>query len=179
MRRRYNGPVSPSTSGPVKIRDQDTGAYTREFFDEIIARELERARRHHDTLSVLSVLLVNWDEVLAKGGPEAGATAMAEAANVLRTSVRETDLVFRWQADEFVILLVEADLAACAKKVEQFGASFRPWREGNGPVSVPVKFRVGGCTLEEDLVFAGVLQAARTAARERSSERSAFIPPPA
>jgi diguanylate cyclase (GGDEF)-like protein len=169
--------VSSSTSGPVRIRDRETGAYTREFFDEIVPRELERARRHHLTLSVLSVLLVNWGDVLAKGGSEAGAAAMSEAANVLHVSVRETDFVFRWQEDEFVILLIEADLAACAHKVEQFGASFRPWRDGKGPVSVPVRFRVGASTLEEGMEFAGVLHAARGAAREGSGEKPAFSPP--
>ena len=170
--------MSGTTSGPVTIRDRETGAYTREFFDEIIGREVERARRHRNTLSVLSVLLANWQEIVAKSGLEAGTTVMAEAANVLHVSVRETDFVFRWQADEFVLLLIQADLAACARKVEQFGTSFRPWREGKGPVALPLRFRVGASTLEEGVVFAGVLQAARAASRERSGEKTAFTPPP-
>lgn len=170
--------MSSSPSGPVvRIRDRETGAYTREFFDEIVPRELERARRHHHTLSVLSVLVVNWGDVLAKGGAETGAAAMAEAASVLHASVRETDFVFRWQDDEFVILLIEADLAACAQKVEQFGTSFRAWRDGKGPVAASVRFRVGASTLEEGMEFASVLQAARGAARETSGEKPAFSPP--
>ena len=170
--------MSGSGSGGVTIRDRETGAYTREFFDEIIGREVERARRHRHTLSVLSVLLANWDEVVAGSSLPAATAAMAAAANVIHASVRETDFVFRWQADEFVLLLVQADLAACARKVEQFGNSFRPWREGRGPVPTPLRFRVGGSMLEEGVVFAGVLQAARAAARERSGEKTAFVPPP-
>ena len=31
---------------PLLIRDPMSGAYSRAFFDEIIERELERAKRH-------------------------------------------------------------------------------------------------------------------------------------
>ena len=38
-------------------------------------------------------------------------------------------------------------------------------------------FRVGASTLEEGMEFAGVLHAARSAAREGSGEKPAFSPP--
>ena len=41
------------------IRDAVTGLYVREYFDDVIDRELERSRRHGTALSVVSVVLVN------------------------------------------------------------------------------------------------------------------------
>jgi GGDEF domain-containing protein len=88
-----------------------------------------------------------------------------EIARELGRKVRETDHLFRWEADEFLLLLFGADGAACAQKVQQLDQLFRSWRDGGGPVPVGVRIRVGGATHESDIVFASVLQAARAMAR--------------
>ncbi len=147
------------------IRDAVTGLYVREYFDDVIARELERSRRHGIALSVVSVVIVNWAEV-ADEGEETAIAVLGEAAKALQRNVRETDHLFRWEDDELLVLLFEADAVACEQKVRQLDLVFRPWREGGGPVRVPVRVRVGGATHEEDIVFASVLQAARVSARQ-------------
>ena len=150
--------------GDTGIRDVVTGLYVREYFDDVIARELERSRRHGIRLSVLSVVLANLPE-LSESGEESALGAVVEAARALQGSVRETDHLFRWEEDEFLLLLFGADAEACALKVSQLDALFRPWRNGSGPLPFAVQVRVGGATHEEDLVFATVLQAARETAR--------------
>ncbi len=155
-------------SGETGIRDLLTGLYTREYFDEIIGRELERSRRHGIALSVLSVVLVNQKAILEGGGAEAVDLVLSQAAKTLQLQTRETDVVFRWEADEFLVLLFEADVEACARKAQQLSALLKPWREGKGPLPRPVKFRSGAATLERDIVFAAVLQAARAAARNQT-----------
>jgi diguanylate cyclase (GGDEF)-like protein len=156
-------------SGETGIRDLLTGLYTRDYFDEVIGRELERSRRYGIALSVLSVVVVNRDALLEKSGEDVANAAIIESASTLLANIRETDLIFRWEDDEFVILFGAADIAACSKKVQQLGAIFRPWREGQGPVvGVPVKIRIGASTHEKDIVFPAVLQAARAAARNQT-----------
>lgn len=150
--------------GDTGIRDVVTGLYVREYFDDVIARELERSRRHGIRLSVLSVVLANFAE-LTEAGEETALGAVVEAARALQGSVRETDHLFRWEEDEFLLLLFNADAEACALKVGQLDLLFRPWRTVASPVPHPVKVRVGGATHEGDLVFATVLQAARESAR--------------
>ena len=155
-------------SADTGIRDAVTGLYVREYFDDVIARELERSRRHEIALSVVSAVIVNAAEVAA-AGEEATTSVLVEMARELQRNVRETDHLFRWEADEFLLLLFGADAAACELKVRQLDRLFRPWRDGAGPVSVPVRVRVGGTTHDSDLVFASVLQAARDAARAGGS----------
>jgi diguanylate cyclase (GGDEF)-like protein len=156
-------------SGETGIRDLLTGLYTRDYFDEVIGRELERSRRYHIALSVLSVVIANRGTLLQKSGEDVANAAVIEAARTLLANVRESDLVFRWDEDEFVVLLCEADLAACSRKVQQLGGLFRPWREGLGPVKgVAVKIRIGASTHDKDIVFPAVLQAARAAARNQT-----------
>lgn len=155
-------------NGETGIRDLQTGLYARDYFDEIIGRELERSRRHDIALSVLSVVVTNRAGLLQSAGDEAFDIVIGQAAKTLQLSVRETDLVFRWEIDEFLVLLFEADLDVCSHKLQQLANVFRPWREGQGPIPHSVKIRVGAATLEKDIVFAGVLQAARAAARNQT-----------
>ena len=65
--------------GETGIRDLLTGLYTRDYFDEVIGRELERSRRHNIALSVLSVVLVNRDFLQLSQGEEAANAAEPRA----------------------------------------------------------------------------------------------------
>jgi diguanylate cyclase (GGDEF)-like protein len=146
------------------IRDVVTGLYVREYFDDVIGRELERSRRYGIALSVVSVVILDWPRI-AEAGEETASAVLGEAAKALQRSVRETDHLFRWEDDELLVLLFEADATACAQKVQQLDQVFRPWREGGGPSPVPVRIRIGGAAHEEGLEFASILQAARALAR--------------
>lgn len=151
-------------SADTGIRDSVTGLYVREYFDDVIARDLERSRRHGIPLSVVSVVIRDFGAVDA-GGDEAMLSVLVEVARELGRNVRETDYLFRWEADEFLLLLFGADAAACEQKVQHLDHLFRAWRDGGGPIPAGARIRVGGATHEDDLVFASVLQAARATAR--------------
>ncbi len=142
-----------------------TSLYTRDYFDEFIGRELERSRRHGIAISVASVYLMNFEslEMAQKG---LGDRVIVEISKALIANTRQTDAIFRWEDDEFVILFFELTADACRKKIQQLSTLFRLWREGNGPVPYPIKVRIGAASHDKDIVFAAVLQAARAAARE-------------
>lgn len=161
-------------SSSFPIRDPQSGAYSRGFFDEVVDREIERSRRHGSVLSVLSVVLVNWEEFAASLSAAALEGALHTLANTLQANVRLTDYLFRWEDDEFVVLLIEANLDGCKQKVSRLAATFRPWREGKGPFPQKLKVRVGAAVLEPGYVFPTVLQMARAAARDVSGELPAL-----
>lgn len=155
-------------SGETGIRDLLTGLFTRDYFDEVIGRELERSRRHNIALTVLSVVLSNRASLLATAGEDETNQVIAQTAKTLQANVRETDSVFRWEEDEFIVLLFQTDAAAGAKKVQQLASLFRPWRDGDGPTQFPVKIRIGAATHDKDVVFPAVLHAARAGARQQT-----------
>ncbi|HVO51854.1 MAG TPA: diguanylate cyclase [Thermoanaerobaculia bacterium] len=157
-------------SASFPIRDPRSGAYTRAFFDEIVDREVERSRRHGSVLSILSIVLANWDEFSASLPPQALDGAVHTVANTLQANLRMTDYLFRWEEDEFLALLIEANLDGCKLKVARLAATFRPWREGKGPIPQRLKVRVGAGLLGPGLAFPAVLQMSRQAARDTSGE---------
>jgi diguanylate cyclase (GGDEF)-like protein len=87
------------------ITDPLTGCRNRQFFDEVIGRELQRHWRHQIPLSVLFVDIDNFKAVNDRLGHEEGDRVLRDVAAFLLANIREADYVFRWGGDEFLILL--------------------------------------------------------------------------
>ena len=89
----------------LALTDALTGAYNRRFFDEIIGRELERHRRTSEPLSVVFIDIDRFKTVNDEHGHSVGDTLLRDVSEFLRRKLRETDYVFRWGGDEFVVLM--------------------------------------------------------------------------
>ena len=72
------------------------------------------------------MLLIDVDgfkEINDVRGHGVGDEVLQFVANYLTACVRESDMVFRWGGDEFLVLLTQADEAAAAQKAEELGRS--------------------------------------------------------
>jgi diguanylate cyclase len=114
---------SDSQAKEMGIRDRLTGLYNRHYFNDVIRRELARSRRHGMSISVLLVDVDRFKEINDIRGHQIGDEVLQFVANYLTACVRESDLVFRWGGDEFLILLTQADEASAAQKAEELGRS--------------------------------------------------------
>jgi diguanylate cyclase (GGDEF)-like protein len=114
---------SDSQVKEMGIRDRLTGLYNRHYFNDVIRRELARSRRHGGAISVLLVDVDRFKEINDVRGHSVGDEVLQFVANYLTACVRESDLVFRWGGDEFLVLLTQADEANAAQKAEELGRS--------------------------------------------------------
>ncbi len=103
------------------IRDRLTGLYNRHYFNDVIRRELARSRRHGAAISVLLIDVDRFKQINDIRGHQVGDEVLQFVANYLTACVRESDLVFRWGGDEFLVLLTQADEASAAQKAEELG----------------------------------------------------------
>ncbi len=87
------------------LRDGLTGLYNRNYFNHRLAEEISRADRCSQLLAVLVCDLDQFKSVNDRLGHQAGDEALRAAAKSIAESTRGTDLVFRWGADEFVVVL--------------------------------------------------------------------------
>jgi diguanylate cyclase (GGDEF)-like protein len=110
---------SDSQAKEMGIRDRLTGLYNRHYFNDVIRRELARSRRHGTALSVLLVDVDRFKEINDVRGHQVGDEVLQFVANYLTACLRESDLVFRWGGDEFLILLSHSDEASAAQKAEE------------------------------------------------------------
>ena len=105
------------------IRDRLTGLYNRHYFNDVIRRELATSRRHGTAISVLLIDVDRFKQINDIRGHQVGDEVLQFVANFLTACVRESDLVFRWGGDEFLVLLTQADEASAAQKAEELSRS--------------------------------------------------------
>jgi diguanylate cyclase len=122
---------SDSQVKEMGIRDRLTGLYNRHYFNDVIRRELARSRRHGGALSVLLIDVDRFKEINDVRGHATGDGVLQFVANYLTACVRESDLVFRWGGDEFLVLLTNADEASAAQKSEELANRHLPKLPGD------------------------------------------------
>jgi diguanylate cyclase (GGDEF)-like protein len=165
------------------IRDPLTGLYNRHHFNDVIKREIANVRRYGISLSVLISDVDRFKEINDKRGHAAGDEVLKFVAAYLTSCVRESDFVFRWGGDEFLVLLPRTDEGSAAQKAEELARRI-PTLPSND--QIPVTLSVGWATHRMDADFATTLAQADTrmyemklrGRKEREDrERDLLLPP--
>jgi diguanylate cyclase (GGDEF)-like protein len=87
--------------------DPVTALPNRAAFNRRLRGEIERARRYHRDLSVVLFDIDRFKSVNDRFGHPVGDRILAEVANLLKSSLRQSDVVFRYGGDEFAALCPE------------------------------------------------------------------------
>lgn len=132
------------------IRDPLTGLYNRHYFNDIIRRELATARRFGTSISVLLVDVDRFKEINDVKGHAVGDDVLRFVANYLTACVRDTDYVFRWGGDEFLIVLPKTDPAAATSKADEL---VRRLPNIPGTDNLQPTLSVGSATHRSDVEF--------------------------
>jgi diguanylate cyclase (GGDEF)-like protein len=133
--------------------DALTGLYNLRLFDEILtgqvaraerlARDAVRGERRRSQLSLLTLDVDDFKQVNDLYGHSAGNQVLKSLAEILRSSIRAEDFVFRFSegADEFAVILPDTDL----ENAVQVGEHIREAVEGAklGPEGANVTVSIG------------------------------------
>lgn len=90
--------------------DPLTGTLNRKGLDEVIEREIARARRSETPLCVTLLDVDNFKQINDRLGHETGDAALVHLANVVREVMRPQDMLARYGGEEFVIVLPDTAL---------------------------------------------------------------------
>ena len=85
--------------------DPLTGAYNRRTFHEIAEREMSRARRAGQPLSVIMLDIDHFRAVNEQHGHRAGDQVLQRIGEILRASLRKEDMLVRFGGEEFLVWL--------------------------------------------------------------------------
>jgi diguanylate cyclase (GGDEF)-like protein len=97
-----------------------TGTYNYRAFMERLAEEQRRARRYDQPLSLIMVDIDNFKVCNDSYGHQAGNLVLKGIARVVRSIVRDTDVVCRYGGDELIVILpqtVPADAAEIGERI--------------------------------------------------------------
>jgi diguanylate cyclase (GGDEF)-like protein len=89
----------------LSVTDDLTHLYNSRYLNLVLRRETKRASRSGRPLSLLFIDLDGFKAVNDTHGHLFGSRALVEAAAVIRSSARETDVVARFGGDEFALVL--------------------------------------------------------------------------
>ena len=89
--------------------DDLTGLHNYRFLQISLEREISRAHRYNLEFSIAFIDLDLFKRVNDTHGHLVGSSVLREVGAILRRSVRETDMLFRYGGDEFMVLLVGTD----------------------------------------------------------------------
>jgi len=101
------------------ITDSLTGLYNRRFADEMLKQEKLTYKRYKTPFCILLIDLDNFKIVNDIYGHDVGDKVLIAVAKVLKSSVRESDIVARWGGEEFLILLRRIELEDAIKVAEK------------------------------------------------------------
>jgi diguanylate cyclase (GGDEF)-like protein len=125
------------------LRDPLTGVYNRAALDADLGRELRLALRYGQPLSLVRMLIDDIDGITNLHGEELADLLVKSASGKLLENVRNTDRVFRYAQDEFVIALNGTNLQGGGRVAERIRDSIEALRVAKQNVSVVVSVSIG------------------------------------
>lgn len=95
----------------LSFTDQLTGLYNRYKVRELFEYETKQIVRYQTDLSVMIIDIDYFKAINDNFGHSVGDLILVELAQLLKQTVRSSDIVSRWGGEEFVILCPKTDLA--------------------------------------------------------------------
>ncbi len=130
------------------IHDPLTGLFNRRYLEEMLVRELHRARRRKSPLSLAMLDLDNFKCFNDTHGHDAGDALLRELGRLMRAKLRKSDILCRYGGEEFVIVLPDSSLADAEQRIDQIRVHLKE-----------VQIQHGGEFLPSPTLSAGIAQA--------------------
>ena len=107
------------------VTDELTGLFNHRRFQEVMAAEVERARRYGHEMGLIMLDIDNFKRVNDTYGHLQGDMVLREVARVLRQSSREIDEPARYGGEEMAVALPQTDLEGAYQFAERVRAADR------------------------------------------------------
>jgi diguanylate cyclase (GGDEF)-like protein len=146
----------------IGLTDALTGVYNRRYMDRRLVEEIARARRQAYRISCMYIDVDHFKQVNDTWGHQCGDDVLRELAARVKAELRMSDALGRFGGEEFVALLIDADLDSASLVANRIRASVadQPFVTADGQL-LSVSVSIGVATLddfERDHAIEGVAQ---------------------
>jgi len=101
------------------ITDELTGLYNFRYIKDRLEEEVKRAQRFKHPLALIMADIDDFKNFNDTYGHPEGNKVLKSLANILRSNIREVDIVARYGGEEFIIILPEANREEAKKIAER------------------------------------------------------------
>ncbi len=156
--------------------DPLTGLYNRRYMDDCLIREVERCQNRRHMLTLLMVDIDYFKSYNDLYGHLEGDRMLARIGKLLKASIRDYDLAFRYGGEEFVMLLPDTDPDEAAMVAERIRVRFEslvfnvPSHSGNVDGRESRTLSIGISTYEQGLGAMELLELADQALYRAKNE---------
>jgi len=134
----------------LAVEDGLTGLFNHRHMLELLAMEVERAKRYEQPLSCVMLDLDRFADINDAYGHLAGDATLKRVAAILSRNCRRTDLVCRYGGDEFLIICPHTDIQHAAQLAERLRrALLESGAVGDGQ-ALPVSASFGVASFSKD-----------------------------
>ena len=95
----------------MATQDKLTGAASRQVFEFYFRQAVARCKRRDEPLSLVLLDIDLFKQINDNYGHQAGDRVLTRVAQLIKSHVREEDIVCRWGGEEFLLMLSGCDLA--------------------------------------------------------------------
>jgi diguanylate cyclase (GGDEF)-like protein len=95
----------------LALIDPLTRIYNRHYFNDVLQRESKRIKRFGYSICILMMDVDGLKSINDRFGHMTGDRILTDIARILKSTIRESDVLARFGGDEFIILMPSADRA--------------------------------------------------------------------
>jgi diguanylate cyclase (GGDEF)-like protein len=136
----------------LAITDGLTGAYNYRFFKEQLEKELIRASRHNNHVSIIMMDIDYFKQYNDTHGHPAGDYVLRTISGILKNNIRNIDIAARYGGEEFALILIETNKQAAgivAEKIRRLIEEYNFKYEDTQPAG-KITVSMGVATFPED-----------------------------
>jgi diguanylate cyclase (GGDEF)-like protein len=156
----------------LATRDLLTGLYNRNFFNETIIRDIQKAQRRQERLSFIIIDIDKFKEINDTYGHLHGDGVLRECAALLKRCVRASDFLCRYGGDEFVIVTPMPTCAGNLPLFERIAAALAEWNTSYASFDYSLSLSIGCAAWEPGRDVIAVLgEADREMYRDKQAKK--------
>lgn len=130
--------------------DPLTQTHNRAAFNDTIKREMSLAARNNSNLSIIFFDVDHFKAINDTYGHDCGDTTLKLSAKWIKENLRESDIIFRYGGEEFVILLSDTDLNGAALLAERIRSSIERHTIAYDMKTIKITASMGVSSLRDD-----------------------------
>ena len=112
----------------LSSHDTLTSIFNRGKFDGLLQYEIEQFIRYKKTFSMAIFDLDHFKDVNDTYGHQVGDDVLVQSVNIMKSSIRESDVLARWGGEEFVLLLSQTNRDEAKIVVEKIRKSIESYK---------------------------------------------------